>query len=233
MSNKIEVMVLEHNMKTNMPLFLAKLTQRGHDISNITDVKRLFNESKDKPASKTIISLPHSTIKRMSTITIAITGLSTKAVSQLRTHATRMTFVSTSTQYSSFEGRDDNYVLPDNIGYFDRTLMEQAYEQINKSYKTLIDSGVNQDAAGYLLPQGLRKALVIHGNLDAWEYLMSLRMCHRNTTEVQDICKLIYKELEKYIDPVYLTNMVPSCYQGKCKEGTFSCGTKFTFTNNT
>ena len=81
--NKIEVAILDHNLN-GMPKFLARLTQRGHLINSMADVKRMYDEAVSTPPSEYLLGLPHTTIKRMNYITIAITGLSTKAVSQIK-----------------------------------------------------------------------------------------------------------------------------------------------------
>ena len=223
--NKIEVAILDHNLN-GMPKFLARLTQRGHLINSMADVKEMYDKAVGTPPSEYLLSLPHTTIKRMNYLTVAITGLSTKVVSQIRTHAKRLTFVSTSTQYSSFEGRDDNYVLPE-LSEADTASVKHAYDEIQEAYNYLISIGVDKDKAGYLLPQGLRKALIISGNLDDWQYVLSLRLCHRNTKETQHIMRLIYNEIEKVCGKEYLVGMLPPCVNGKCREGKFSCGKRF------
>ena len=95
--DNIKVKILEHNFN-GTPIFLARMTQRGHLINNMDDLLKLYRDNVNKTPSKDLLKLPHSTIFRMNYLTVAIYGLSTKAVSQLRTHATRLTFMSTSTQ---------------------------------------------------------------------------------------------------------------------------------------
>lgn len=221
MANQIEVKILSHNLN-GMPTFLAMLTQRGHQISGMDDLMQLYNNTIDTVPSATLMDLPHGTIKRMCYMTVAIVGLSTKAVSQLRTHATRLTFMSTSTQYSSFENRPNNFVIPSGLNEKEETLIKEAYKDVQFTYNHLINMGVDKDKAGYLLPQGLRKALIISGHLDAWEYVISLRTCRRNTEEVKDVCNMIYKEIGK-INTKFTYNMLPSCDKEGCREGKFSC----------
>lgn len=221
---KIEVAILEHNMD-GMPIFLAKMTQRGHLINSMQDLLNLFNGEVDRKPSKALLTLPHTTIQRMNYLTVAITGLSTKCVSQIRTHAKRLTFLSTSTQYSSFEGRDDNYVIPFGLSPEAEQKVRDAYATIHDTYSALIKEGYDKDKVGYLLPQGLRKAVVISGSLDAWRYVISLRLCHRNTEETQYVMKLIYDAIEKTCGPEFVVGMKPPCADGgKCLEGKFSCG---------
>lgn len=226
--NKIQVKILDHNLN-GMPIFLARLTQRGHLINNMDDLMSLYDECINKKPSTYMMTMPHDTIRRMSYMTIAIVGLSTKAVSQLRTHATRLTFMSTSTQYSSYEGRSDNFVLPQGLDNETVRQMTEAYAKIEGQYAKLIKLGIDKDKVGYLLPQGLRKALVISGNLKDWQYVIKLRLCHRNTEEVQYIMRLLLDEIEKEVGPEFIQGMLPSCADNPqgCKEGRFCCGKRF------
>lgn len=218
---RIKVKILQHNLD-GTPLFLAKLTQRGHEINNIEYIEKLFNECKDKVPSDALLNLPHGSIKRMCYLTVAIEGLSTKAVSQLRTHARNLTFISTSTQYSAFNDRHDNYVTQDveNLNWY--------YSVVDQMYKDLLEQGVDKDTASYILPQGLRKALIISGNIEAWQYMLKTRLCHRNTKEVQHICRMIVHEIA-HVAPAYADLMWPDCKKGiqNCTEGKFCCGESY------
>lgn len=225
---QIEVKILDHNLN-GMCRFLAMLTQRGHKINSMQDVTDLYNKTIETIPSKELLTLPHTTIKRMNYLTIAIVGLSTKAVSQIRTHATRLTFISTSTQYSSYEGRENNWTMPDRLDAAEENSIEAAYKGIQDIYAHLINNGIDKDKASYILPQGLRKALIISGNLDAWQYVIQTRLCHRNTEEVQHIMRLIYKAIYE-INPIFVSGMLPTCAHQQfcdgCREGKFCCGNK-------
>ena len=226
--NRIEVDIIGASLNP-MPKFLARLTQRGHLIENMNDLRDILNCAVMSGApSEALMTLPHGTIKRMNYITVAITGLSTKAVSQLRTHAKRLTFVSTSTQYSDFSGCNDNYVIPDGLSDEAKRVMHDAYNSIQHMYEKLINLGVDKDKASYLLPQGLRKALVISGNLDDWNYVMRTRLCRRNTEEGRYVMKEIKRQIEKGFGKAYTVDMYPNCVKDKCLEGKFCCGRKYT-----
>lgn len=224
--NNIKVKILNHNLN-GMPLFLAKMTQRGSEINSLEDLLKLYNENIAKTPSDKFMKLPHSTIFRMCEMTVVIYGLSTKAVSQLRTHATRLTFMSTSTQYSEFTKVDNPYVIPEGLSEEQRKLYEEAAGEIHKAYIKLYEGGVDRDKAGYLLPQSLKKCLVIHGNFPAWQYMLSLRLCNRNTQEVQHICELILDAIDKECGKVWADQCLPSCCKDGCKEGKFCCGHKY------
>ena len=221
--DKIQVRILYHNFN-NMPLFLAKLTQRGHLIHSMNDLNVLYCDTmcNDTPMSKEFMQLPHTTLRRMCYMTVAVVGLSTKAVSQLRTHAKHLTFLSTSTQYSAYNDKKNNYVIPE-----DDINLKIFLEQAQKNYEALLNIGFDKDTASYLLPQALRKVLVISGSLADWEYVLSTRLCNRNTKEVQHICELIVQKVKEICGEEFTYNMYPSCVTDKCHEGKMSCGHKY------
>lgn len=224
--NNIKVAILNHNLD-GTPLFLAKMTQRGSQLNSLDELLNLYKENIDKTPSNKLLKLPHSTIFRMNYLTIAIYGLSTKAVSQLRTHATRLTFMSTSTQYSEFTNLECPYTVPDGLTPEQQEKYKGAAIKIHEAYADLYKSGVDRDKAGYLLPQSLRKCLVISGHFPAWQYMLSLRLCNRNTKEVQYICQLILNEIDKVCGKNWADVCLPSCVEGQCKEGKFCCGHKY------
>ena len=222
----IKVEILNHNLN-GMPLFLGKLTQRGSEISSMDDLLALFKDNIDKTPSLNFMKLPHSTIFRMCHLTIAIYGLSTKAVSQLRTHATRLTFVSTSTQYSEFTKVEKPFVIPEGLTEEQEKMYIDACNEIHQGYIKLYETGLDRDKAGYLLPQSLKKCLIIDGNFPAWQYMLSLRLCNRNTREVQYICQQILQKINDECGKVWADVCLPNCVNGQCKEGKFSCGHKY------
>lgn len=222
----IQVKILNHNFD-GAPLFLAKMTQRGSMLNSINDLEELYQDNINKVPSKEFMKLPHSTIFRMNELTVAIYGLSTKAVSQLRTHATRLTFLSTSTQYSEFTKLTLPYVIPPGLTNEQKEEYIKGLEDIHNSYIKLYELTKDKDASGYLLPQSLRKCLIIHGNYPAWQYMLSTRLCNRNTKEVQYISQLILQEINDKCGKVWADECLPSCVNDKCYEGKFCCGHKY------
>lgn len=226
--HNIEVEILSGNFY-NMPKFLAKLTQRGHEINEIDQIVSLHDEALyDEAPSDYFMTTPHTTLRRMNYITVAINGLSTKCVSQLRTHAKRLTFMSTSTQYSAYvDHAAINCVFPTKDEKI-ITKLANAYDLILKRYAEMIDDGVDKDVASYILPQGLRKSLIVSGNLDDWQYVMQTRLCHRNSEETQYVMKLIYNEIKEVAGSQWVKGMLPMCCtKYGCQEGKKSCGRKF------
>lgn len=238
--NKIEVAIIdEHEDPGGMMMFLAKLTQRGHNIKCMADLKKLYNESA-YPSGKTVArvaQLPHGTIKRFSPITIAIVGASRRFLAQARTNQVGFNFVSASLQYSDYSGAAD-FVVPYAIKELDhnerlaRPYIGTPYETIYldrcqeamKTYSFLANEADN-DTAGYVAPQGLRNILVMQGNHESWNYFIRLRSCNRNTTETQYVTMLIWEALlNSHYGEDFFKYAGPDCMFGRCREGKMSCG---------
>ena len=241
---KIEVAVLHeaHDSPAGMMLFLAKLTQRGHKITDMATLKGLYDDcchakQDDKVSFGTlagIANLPHGTIKRFAPITIAIVGASRRFLAQARTNQVGINYVSASLQYSDYSGGAD-FVVPYAITKYD---IEQGFkysgpltrlylmscEDAMGHYKSIAEATDN-DTAGYAAPQGLRNILIMQANHESWSYFIRLRACNRNTNETQFVTCRIWEELLKTADGQEMFNWAgPDCCFGKCREGKMSCG---------
>ena len=236
----IEVAVLHesHDCPAGMMMFLAKLTQRGHNIQSMDDLVKLYEGSLGKHKTAiNVAKLPHGTIKRFTPITIAIVGASRRFLAQARTHQVGMTYVSASLQYSDYSGKAD-FVVPYEITKCDvdstdldgkpTTYFTDNYlDSCNKSMETykLLAKTAGNDAAGYAAPQGLRNILIMQGNHEAWMHFIRTRGCTRNTTETQYVTMLIWEALLATRDGAELFEWAgPDCIFGKCREGKMTCG---------
>lgn len=235
--NKIEVAVLHeaHNCPAGMMMFLAKLTQHGHNIKNMDDLMKLYNDSMNKHKTATAVAaLPHGNIKRFTPITIAIVGASRRFLAQARTHQVGITYVSASLQYSDYSGKAD-FVVPyaiteashngvrindmDPVDYYLRCCQEDM-----EQYQLLAEATDN-DTAGYKAPQGLRNILIIQANHESWMNVIRARGCSRNTTETQYVTLCIWEELLKTEDGEEMFHFAgPDCMYGMCREGKMCCG---------
>ena len=93
-----------------------------------------------------------------------------------------------------------------------------------ENYKKLIEMGLDHSVARQVLPNAMRNNLVMTGNLREWKNFLAQRLCGRNTSEIEYIAYLIYKELEKY-NPLVMKYTGPACKVfGKCNQGDKSCG---------
>lgn len=235
--DKIEVKVIaEHGDPAAMMSFLARLTQRGANITSMRDLESLMEKPTNAKLVESMIALEnHHTIRRFTPITVAIVGASRRFLAQIRTHSVGLNFVSASLQYSDYSGKA-RFVVPyevmkadaDNKGIdldnYWRTLYLTSCERDMQTYTSLAAVAGN-DAAGYAAPQGLRNILIIQGNHDAWLNMIKLRSCNRNTTETQYVIMRIWEELLQTQDGQEMFKFAgPDCMYGPCKEGKMCCG---------
>lgn len=229
----IQVKVLNegHENPAGMMMFLARLTQRSHSIGSMEELLETYYKSMDNhKIAKTVAKLPHGTIKRFSPITIAITGASRRFLTQIRTHHVGIDFVSGSLQYSDY-GNTGQFVIPFEIlaspEIVQKTYLTKCYADL-AAYNKVVEIGLSNDTAGYLMNQALRNVLVIQGNHEAWANLIRFRSCHRNTPETQYVALLIWEALLETTDGQELFHWLgPDCLHSKCREGAMSCGEPF------
>jgi thymidylate synthase (FAD) len=227
--DKIEVKVIyEPTGAKEMAGFLARLTQRGHNISTMDDLLELMNTPVSDGLAGAIAKLPHGTIKRFTPITVAIVGASRRFLAQARTHQVGITYVSASLQYSDYSGLG-KFVVPYEL--FSNDKAREAYlntcEFSMNVYADMIkNGGVDNDTAGYAAPQGLRNILIMSANHEAWGNFIRARACNRNTVETQYVALRIWEELLKTKDGEQLfSNLGPDCISlSMCREGKFFCG---------
>jgi thymidylate synthase (FAD) len=234
--NRIEVAVLDNGQDPGgMMMFLAKLTQRGHNIKDMSDLMALFENSK-QPSETTIrrvAKLPHGTIKRFCPITIAIVGASRRFLAQARTHQVGFNYVSASLQYSDYSGEAD-FVVPyalleadqkhDGNGLMPSDIYLTACVDAMDAYSH-IASLTDNDTAGYAAPQGLRNILIMQANHESWMTFINKRGCNRNTVETQYVTMRIWEELLKTPNgEEFLAYAGPDCMYSACREGKMCCG---------
>lgn len=230
----IEVAILNeaHDCPAGMMMFLAKLTQRGHNIHCMDDLMKLYNDSIGRhKTAVNVANLPHGTIKRFTPITVAIVGASRRFLAQARTHQVGISYVSASLQYSNYTDRAD-FVVPYELIKIDHEIgcpkLVPLYLDSCRKAMTVyehIAADTDNDTAGYAAPQGLRNILIIQANHEAWMHFIRLRGCNRNTVETQYVTMRIWEELLKTSDGDEMFHFAgPDCMYGMCREGKMSCG---------
>ena len=242
--NKIEIGVIaEHGNALETMGFLARLTQRGHNIKSLQDIRDMLGKPVSNPFAEALMKMElHGTIKRFTPITVAIVGASRRFLAQARTNQVGFNYVSASLQYSNY-GDTADFVVP-------YALMEAAHESraiwhyrgdvghvLNPiecyldtcksamdTYKILAEATDN-DTAGYAAPQGLRNILIMQANHEAWLHFIKTRTCNRNTVETQYVALRIWEELLKTEGGEEMFKFAgPDCMHGPCREGKMCCG---------
>ena len=242
--DKIQVKILNPEaiaFGEKMMVFGSRLTQRGHQIKNMDDLTMLFDRSYKDSTMQMMLNLPHANPKRFSQIVVAVVGASRRFLAQITRHQDDCHFISASLQYSDYT---DNaaFCIPYDLFVKDvnkegnAAMVKDWYKiqycksqaQAMAEYEAAIKNGVEHDAAGYMMPHGLRNILLIAATPFQWMHMISQRACRRNTGETQYVMTLIWEQLAKESD-MFATTPAPDCYQRTgCREGEkFSCGHPF------
>jgi thymidylate synthase (FAD) len=204
-------------------VFCARLTQRGHGIHNMDDLMALKEKSYTEKTVKNMCRLPHPTIQKFGVINVAIVGASRRFLAQITRHQNEVKFMSASLQYSDYSGEAE-FCVPYSIiekGPEAGAAYNQVCHSAMNVYQTAIEAGIDNDAAGYMAPQGLRNILIISATPYQWKHMISQRSCRRNTVETRYVMLLIWNELRK-LSPMF-ENCGPFCMNGPCKEGAMTC----------
>lgn len=225
--DKIEVAILNPESiadSQRMMITGAKLTQRGHKIKNMSDFMGIYNISPKKEIVSNLVSLPHPTIQKLGVINVVVVGASRRFLAQITRHQNEVKFVSASLQYSDYSDNGD-FCVPYDIIEMGSDAIEE-YLSINRSamqaYKDGVEAGLDNDAAGYLAPQGLRNVLIISATPYQWIHMIRQRTCRRNTKETRFVMLLIWEQLFK-CSPEWFEIAGPFCTRGPCEEKRFCC----------
>lgn len=175
-----------------------------------------------------MLKLPHSKISRFTDFTFIITGTSRRFLAQLMTHHVGISVMSGSLQYSDHSKRhlDDMFVVPRNvIAAGDDAVTEflETQEKCFEYYEKMRGQGIDNDTAGYTMPQSLRNVLLVKVNLEELKFIGNQRLCKRNTDETRYV---IAKMVQEIVDKVGIDDnlFAPTCNSRPCPEGIFCCG---------
>lgn len=241
--DKIEVGVIaEHGNALETMGFLARLTQRGHNIKSLQDIKGMLGKPVSNPFADALMKMElHGTIKRFTPITVAIVGASRRFLAQARTNQVGFNYVSASLQYSNYgdtadfvvpyalikadyDDRQSDPELPEGLQNLNSGRYLESCQKSMEVYRIIADATDN-DTAGYVAPQGLRNILIMQGNHEAWLHFLKTRTCNRNTTETQYVAFRIWEELLKTDGGEEMFKYAgPDCMYGICREGKMCCG---------
>lgn len=224
---KIEIAILEkdtyHSARQLMGT-AARVTQRNQSISCMNDLIALHNRPVSDSLITSLASMPHPTLQKFGTITVAIVGASRRFLAQITRHQNEVKFMSGSLQYSDMTGASSFVVPYEMLGDADRADdYLRACRKAQHAYESLIMAGVNHDAAGYIMPQGMRNVLLISATPYQWKHMIKQRVCRRNTDETRIVMLRIWQLLQD-LDSAMFSECGPSCTTGPCQEGKMACG---------
>lgn len=163
----------------------------------------------------------HESVAEHACFTFLVTGISRVLLAQL----TRHRLASFSVQSQRYMKVEPAYVVPETIAK-DLVLRDLYHDRMNHTYevyRVLLDAGVPEEDARYVLPQGFCCDLMVTMNARELRHFFALRSCNRAQWEIRDLSDLMYA-LVKQEAPTLFKDAGPGCVRGHCPEGRRSCG---------
>lgn len=106
-------------------------------------------------------------------------------------------------------------------------LYKETMERIWAAYARLVELGVPNEDARYVLPNGCTTNITITMNARELLHFFSLRCCSRAQWEIREMaCQML--ELCRKVSPLIFKDAGPACVRGPCPEGEKSCGRPWT-----
>jgi len=196
--------------KTENPLDLMD------GVSRVTMSKDFKTKSeKSKAIVKFLLKGNHTAPLEFIDYTFLIEGASRSFLSQITRH--RMaSFMSSSQHYMNYS--DFPHAIMKNLTDEQKMAFEQSLNDSVDAYKTLINLGVPKYEARQVLPNSCAVNLYVKMNARSLMNFFNLRLCYRNTEEIQIVAEKMLKLCRGHF-PELFDNIGPDCFQTNCKQG--------------
>lgn len=165
----------------------------------------------------------HESIIEHAVYTFEIKGVSRALTHQLVRHRIA-SYSQQSQRYVNMDGFE--YVIPhsmENHPHFHRDVWEEHMESISEMYRELLDGGIPEEDARYILPNACTTNIIVTMNARELRHFFALRCCERAQWEIRELANKML-EICKEVSPTIFENAGPRCEQlGYCPEAK-GCG---------
>ena len=165
----------------------------------------------------------HESVIEHCSFTFAVSGVSRALTHQLVRHRIA-SYSQQSQRYVKMDCFD--YVIPhsiENHPHFHRDVWEEHMESISEMYRELLDGGIPEEDARYILPNACTTNIIITMNARELRHFFAVRCCERAQWEIRELANKMLK-ICKEVSPTIFDDAGPSCVRdGFCREQK-SCG---------
>ena len=169
-----------------------------------------------------VLERGHLSVVEHVSFTFAISGVSRVLTHQLVRHR----IASYSQQSQRFVRLEEaRYVTPPSISRDDniRKRFEDFMRKAWKEYKALLDAGIPEEDARYVLPNAAKTNIIVTMNARSLLNFFELRCCLKAQWEIRKLANMMLKEVKK-IAPTIFKNAGPQCKtRGICPEKDREC----------
>ena len=177
----------------------------------------------DMKPLRTALKSGHESVLEHAVYTFEIKGVSRALTHQLVRHRIA-SYSQQSQRYVKMDCFD--YVIPhsiENHPHFHRDVWEEHMESISELYRELLDGGIPEEDARYILPNACATNIVITMNARELRHFFAVRCCERAQWEIRELANKMLK-ICKGVSPTIFDDAGPSCVRdGFCREQR-SCG---------
>lgn len=182
----------------------------------------VWNDLDMKPLMAALRS-GHESVLEHAVYTFEVKGVSRALTHQLVRHRIA-SYSQQSQRYVNMDGFD--YVIPhsiENHPHFHKDVWEEHMESISEMYRELLDGGIPEEDARYILPNACTTNIIVTMNARELRHFFTLRCCNRAQWEIRELAEKMLK-ICKEVSPTIFDDAGPSCVRdGFCREQR-SCG---------
>jgi len=229
MEAHLHVVLLSHTPEPEKTVSAA--ARLCYSKANIEDIAVRTAREDQSVFLKKLTESGHLSPIEHASFSFAIEGISRACSHQLVRH--RLASYSQQSQRYVSPGNRFSYVIPPSIKEDDelRICFEKAMEEARKAYMKLNEilsvKGNNHEAAKedarFVLPNAMETRIIMTMNARELLHFFSQRLCNRAQWEIRALALSMLK-LVVPVAPSLFRKAGPHCINGKCPEGTHTCG---------
>ena len=213
-----------------MKVELISYSNLGEQVCGIgartcTSDKIPTKEDDTSKALKSALSSGHESILEHFTMTFAVSGVSRALTHQLVRHRIGVSYSQQSQRYVNMEEFEyvtpasmDDRVIVESYDFFANrdvyTTIRKEYadimEYLRECYKRMVDAGIPEEDARYILPNACCTNIVITVNARELRHIAEERMCAKAQWEIRELVTKMVKQA-KEVAPTLFTDVGPEC----------------------
>jgi len=218
-----------------MGLMNVKLIAYTPDAERVCAIAAALTHSKKKPDEvekmndsdlmkilSHVIDLGHTSVVEHANFTFAISGVSRALTHQLVRHRIA-SYSQQSQRYVKFD--EVSYVIPTSIEK-NKELKRRYEEFMNRiwsEYNFLLDSGIPEEDARYVLPNAAKTNIIVTMNARSLLNFFELRCCLHAQWEIRKLANMMLREVKKVAPTIFKKAGPPCKSKGLCPEKRKDC----------
>jgi len=182
----------------------------------ISELAEKLTDDKIKDLLEKLESSGHLSPLEHANFTFGIEGISRVTSHQLVRHRIA-SYSQQSQRYVKMSNGE--FVIPPSIKKNSSAseLVYNLYDMAMSVYNKLIQLGIPEEDARYILPQGITTKIIVTMNARELLHFFNLRCCLRAQWEIRTMANLMLRKV-KEVAPIIFEKAGPSCFSGPCPE---------------